>query len=267
MSNGWGGWGRVENLLLSFKAAAQVAAGELSPLIVGGIISTYGEHPYICTLQVFTAGSWHHYCGATIFNAHNVITSAHCADDPLKPRRIQCGKYRLQSTDEHEVTINIKTHEDWLPTGDGFPNDIALCHTETAIPFSDFIHPLDIDDGSHGDWVGSECKVTGWGVTASGAPANYLKKLNMTVLSNEVCEEEIGTMFGAVVYPFHICAKANLGQDTCSQDSGGPTRCYSGGRWIIVGSTSWGIGCEGRYPAVSIRLSSFYQWLVQHATS
>ncbi|XP_025076683.1 chymotrypsin-C-like [Pomacea canaliculata] len=95
--------------LIGLYIAAQVAAGELSPLIVGGIISTYGEHPYICTLQVFTAGSWHHYCGATIFNAHNVITSAHCADDPLKPRRIQCGKYRLQSTDEHEVTINIKT--------------------------------------------------------------------------------------------------------------------------------------------------------------
>ena len=46
-------------------------------------------------------------------------------------------------------------------------------------------------------------------------------------------------------------------------DSGGPLACYTGGRWMLAGATSWGIsGCTTRgYPSVYTRVSQFTQWI------
>jgi secreted trypsin-like serine protease len=48
--------------------------------IVNGENAVYGEHPYICSLQLRQGGSWYHICGCVLYNTRCVITAAHCVD-------------------------------------------------------------------------------------------------------------------------------------------------------------------------------------------
>ena len=55
-------------------------AVELDTLIVNGEQATYGDHPYICSLQRRQGFFYYHICGCVIYNRNTVITAAHCLD-------------------------------------------------------------------------------------------------------------------------------------------------------------------------------------------
>ena len=50
--------------------------------VVGdGEESDYGDHPYICSLQLLHYGVWYHICGAAIYNERTLVTAGHCVNN------------------------------------------------------------------------------------------------------------------------------------------------------------------------------------------
>jgi trypsin len=61
-----------------------------------------------------------------------------------------------------------------------------------------------------------------------------------------------------------ICAGYPEGQkDTCQGDSGGPLFVYKDNKQVLVGLTSYGIGCAlPKYPGVYARVSALRDWIL-----
>ena len=79
----------------------------------------------------------------------------------------------------------------------------------------------------------------------------------VTIFPSARCAQALG---GAFTRGATLCAGSLAGGvDSCSGDSGGPLRDESG---LVVGITSWGVGCARRgLPGVYTRVSSLTSWI------
>ncbi len=86
-----------------------------------------------------------------------------------------------------------------------------------------------------------------------------MQAAGVTIFSGASCRGMLGTSFHLGTT---LCAgRREGGADTCSGDSGGPLRDAGG---LVVGVTSWGVGC-GRpgLPGVYTRVSAFALWIAR----
>ncbi|OQR81883.1 serine protease family S01A, partial [Achlya hypogyna] len=100
----------------------------------------------------------------------------------------------------------------------------------------------------------------GWGTTSSGgAQSNVLKEVGLKVWSNKDCQAAFDKLNNPDLTPLHstmVCAGGIKGEDTCQGDSGGPLTVSKNGKDVLVGLTSWGLGCaQAGLPGVYSRLS------------
>ncbi|KAK7093959.1 chymotrypsin-like serine proteinase [Littorina saxatilis] len=246
-----------------FCALLAVCVAEVSQRIVGGTTATYGEHPYICSLQVQSGGSWYHICGSVIWNNNNVVTAAHCLSGSASSLRVVCGLHRISNTDSYQVTRYLSSytnHPSYNGNANGFPNDIAVMRLSSALSFNNYVNKITF--ATSGTFAGQSCKLSGWGrLVGGGATANTLQKVNMTALSHSACVSRWGSSY---INSGHICFYEGSGTSACNGDSGGPVRCGS----TLTGVTSWGQStCGGTYPSVYTRVSYFNSWLVSQAGS
>ena len=59
-----------------------------------------------------------------------------------------------------------------------------------------------------------------------------------------------------------VCAGGDGVRDTCTGDSGGPLMTTVGGRWTVVGVTSFGVDCARQgFPGVYTRVDNFINWI------
>jgi secreted trypsin-like serine protease len=78
-----------------------------------------------------------------------------------------------------------------------------------------------------------------------------------------VSRKECNTIYHGDITNKMICAGFDdENKDTCFGDSGGPlTRKKDHNFTVLVGITSWGIGCADRY-GVYTRVSEFRTWII-----
>ncbi|XP_070208479.1 chymotrypsin-like serine proteinase [Littorina saxatilis] len=248
--------------MLLFAVLVAAAKAEVGQRIVGGEVATYGEHPYICSLQQGVFGLfWSHICGAVIYSNTKVVTAAHCLDgQSASSLRLLCGIHHITQTDQHQVTVNVErftNHPSYDGSAPGYPNDIGVIKTQTPIVFNSHVNSIPF--ATDGDFTGQTCKLSGWGrVVGGGSTATLLKKVNMQSISSSDCRNRWSSVQGANIDDQqHICFFAE-DKSACNGDSGGPVRC--GG--TLTGITSWGISsCDGTYPSVYTRVSSYINWI------
>lgn len=89
-----------------------------------------------------------------------------------------------------------------------------------------------------------------------GVLVTALRKVSIPIVNQEDCKK-VYSEAGAPVTDRMICAGAP-GKDACQGDSGGPL-VRNG---ILIGLTSWGIGCaRPGYPGVWTRISAVSTWI------
>lgn len=87
------------------------------------------------------------------------------------------------------------------------PYDIALLKLETPLVYNEFVKPIELP--KQDEPVDSQVTLSGWGsITSNGAnAANILQKMNVPIISNEECKENLEELTGAEapVAPSNVC--------------------------------------------------------------
>ncbi|XP_011357574.1 factor VII-activating protease [Pteropus medius] len=237
--------------------------------IYGGFKSTAGKHPWQVSLQTLLPLTVYmpqgHFCGGALIHPCWVLTAAHCTDIKDKNLKVVLGDQDLKKTEFHEQTFGVEkifkyshyNERDEIPY-----NDIALLKLKPVNGHcaleSKYVKTICLPDGPFPS--GTECHISGWGVTETGEGSRQLLDAKVKLISNTVCNSR--RLYNHTIDESMICA-GNLqkpGQDSCQGDSGGPLTCEKNGTYYVYGIVSWGLEC-GKKPGVYTQVTKFLNWI------
>jgi len=232
-------------------------AGE--SFIHGGETAEKGEFPHMVQLQRLSGG---HYCGGSIITDEHVLTAAHCVTgDPL---RVVAGQYKQDTDDGTEQERDIEEiiiHPKYGSAG--YDYDIAVLRLKSKLDLgSESVQKIALFEENETPL--GPAIVSGWGQDESGSSPNTLKKLNLTIYDDSVCENAYGDTYTKNM----LCATGdfdNGGQCVCFGDSGSPAYIIQDGSPLQVGIVSWGNPCANAgYPAAYAEVGKFIDFIREH---
>ncbi|XP_043077327.1 enteropeptidase [Puntigrus tetrazona] len=240
--------------------------GSKAGRVVGGQDAQKGAWPWMASLR-WLGG---HVCGATLIDREWLITAAHCVYGKnlhLKNWAAALGlhaQFGSETSDRQTLLIDrVIMHQRYNRRTK--ESDFALMHLQTPANFTDYVQPVCLPDTGAELEEGRKCFIAGWGLTAEdGTGADVLQQAVVPILNNKQCQEWLPE------YNFTermLCAGyAEGGVDSCQGDSGGPLVCEeASGGWVLVGVTSFGVGCaRPQRPGAYARVSHFIQWVTEN---
>jgi secreted trypsin-like serine protease len=222
-------------------------SNDVQPQVIGGTPADQGEFPWIVRLSMG--------CGGSMITQQLVLTAAHCVPATGTNTGITATLGAVDLQDPNRVVV--RSDYVYRAPGGGNPpgNDWALIRLERPVdvPTVPIATTPEFDNGTF--------TVAGWGAAAEGGPQQrFLLKAQVPFIDDEQCRSA-GSDYLGLVADQEICAGNwdDGGVDTCQGDSGGPLLNRDGdGEWILVGTTSWGIGCaRPENPGVYAQVSFF----------
>ena len=234
--------------------------------IIGGNNAQVNEYPYAVSIQDENG----HICGGTLIAVDTVLTAAHCSPmtmgKALKDIKVVVGRSDLSDKSAGE---ELSIRKEKIHTGyNRFDNDFALLFLRSATMMGKVIE-LNKEATDPEDL--SLVIVVGWGDVDESENvrqmANVLQEANLKVVSNEQCNNSVGTVgtyqvsYKGFISDTMMCAWHRK-RDSCQGDSGGPLMVRINGGHKQVGLVSWGVGCKNRdFPGVYARVSSAFDWV------
>jgi len=244
---------------LTFAVFAVSEGQKAGGRIIGGENSNIANHNYQTSLRLNGA----HNCGAVLLSNTRALTAAHCAGSAVNSYSILAG------TSDHAVQTcalcslrtltGVVRHPAFANNpATGYPNDIAVLWFN-SIAFNANIGVIPIATASHGDFAGTSCTITGWGLAQTDEIQlpDTLQRAAMTVIPNDQC---VATWSSARIRDEHLCAQES-GVTACVGDNGGPLVCDG----VLAGIFSWGEAfCADQFPAVFVRVSYQHDWILEN---
>jgi hypothetical protein len=247
-----------------------------SSRIVGGKPTTIAEWPWQAALLfdpgiVPGDGFDRQYCGGSLVAPNAVISAAHCAFDVINMDGgfdpvffdVVTGRTVLSSTQGQELPVSAYfffTDAAGNPLFDGMSDGWDAILIQLASPSSsptiNLAGPNETDS-----WApGRAAFATGWGALNDG-PLQFfpddLREVQINVISDSTCGSP--AVYDSAFIPELMLCAGDLagGKDTCQGDSGGPLVVPKGGKFRLVGDTSFGIGCgQPNKPGVYGRIAA-----------
>ena len=232
-----------------------------SSRIVGGAPTTIAEWPWQAALLADAAhsppganGFDRQFCSGTLVAPNAVISAAHCAFDVVPPADggfdpiffdVVTGRTVLSSTEGQEIPVAnyfVFTDAAGNPLFDG---DSAHGWDAILIQLASSSTSQTINlagPNEEATWApGRAAFTTGWGSLSFMGPfPDQLRAVQIGMLDNSGCGA-----YGASFDPtLMVCAGVLAGgKDSCQGDSGGPLVVPKGGKFRLVGDTSFGNQC------------------------
>ncbi|CAH6940368.1 Habp2 [Phodopus roborovskii] len=237
--------------------------------IYGGFKSTAGKHPWQVSLQtslpLTTSMPQGHFCGGALIHPCWVLTAAHCTDISTRHLKVVLGDQDLKKAESHEQTFRVEKilkYSRYIEKDEIPHNDIALLKLKPVDGHcaleSKYVKTICLPSDSFPS--GTECHISGWGVTETGEGSRQLLDAKVKLISNPLCNSR--RLYDHTIDDSMICA-GNLqkpGSDTCQGDSGGPLTCEKDGTYFVYGIVSWGQEC-GKKPGVYTQVTKFLNWI------
>ena len=243
--------------------------------VYGGRNVTEGEMPWLVRLTTIKINSKTERCGGFIVDANWIVTAAHCLTE-VAVVNVSAGRisYGWGSSDANEQamivpTTGIHRHPDFEEAT--YRNDIGLLHLPRPLRFTSHVQPICVldeasceneprEDSDQIDFCPSIVTAAGWGIDRSGSPTDYLKTVNLRIISKNDCQPIFSPR---QLYPQQICAQGQLyGEETCRGDSGGPVFCFQNGKAVAIATVSFGSRfCDILFPSGYHRVCSYVGWM------
>ncbi|XP_066591617.1 transmembrane protease serine 9-like [Prorops nasuta] len=242
-------------------AASQALPFDLTPRIVNGQDAKEGQFPYQVSLQYDK--EHFHFCGGSVLNENYVLTAAHCiVDKDPKEIVVIAGvvDYNLRNyTHKVEKLIHHVKYDPYKTLA----NDIALIKVKTPFERVPTIKSVTLPAKDEVTKSGDKVIISGWGRLWQGGPTtNILQWANISIADQTYCSQMYEKM-DMPIYETELCAFDPLhSRGSCHGDSGSPLTLNG----KIVGIVSWAKACAlTDYPTVYTRVSSFLDWIKEHA--
>ena len=236
--------------------------------IVGGEDCDISEYPW--QAAIYASG---YLCGASVIHQYWVITAAHCVEDGNQVIAAESITVGVGSTseyaglfgtggEEYEVE-EVISHSNYGWNG----NDIALLRMKEPIQFSTDVQPISIicsnQVSSGAQDPGVISTITGWGNTSqNGQGSDVLQYIEVPIISAN--DPGLSNQLNINSTTEILAGAIEGGMDSCQGDSGGPlvVRNSEDTEWLLVGITSWGLGCaQAGKPGVYTKVSNYINWI------
>jgi secreted trypsin-like serine protease len=241
---------------------------------VGGTDTTAAEIPWQVALTRSDPGSGTAsvFCGGSLINANWVMTAAHCTVSRAANSMYATVGMTKQSSTAGRTTSRVFSkveHPSYNSGTQAYDFSILRVQDGFDLTSSAMTNVRAVCWPSASPVDSSDVIISGWGTQSSGgSQPNTLKKATVNVIPRATCNTAAGysgsvidSMFCAGIWPAG-------GKDTCQGDSGGPLVDQIGGKYELLGVTSWGVGCAGaNKPGVYGDVKHVLSWMASTAGS
>lgn len=258
-----------------FKATkcATKDLGDLRSKIFNGIEVDIEDVGY--QLHILIEGRFS--CGASLISPSWALTAAHCTNGQSNETLTLLGGSTSVGNGTSMQINTIVQHPNYDATTT--INDISLLRFD-PISFTETLYPIALPTTGQFFDEGTECVISGYGLTEEFVLPFRLLAANVTVSDQEKCVQNYGFMGICIARSIMICAAGTQGKDTCNGDSvrsficntflpilesvfcyfsqGGPLVCNE----VLTGITSFGIGCGiAWFPGIYTKVTSYRSWI------
>jgi hypothetical protein len=221
---------------------AIAGAGSSRPAIVGGGRVSITQAPWQTLVLAILSETEGLLCGGAILNETEILTAAHCVNDPETRSRIPADQILvvagtadlevLEPGEQFSFASEVRVHPyyNYEPEAThAVPDDVAVLRLEEPLVFTGMVQPISLVPAATVLGEGTSVDLTGFGEEDpfSKELDGELHTLGMTLGNSRECGGEAGALF--------LCASAPNGSD-CFGDSGSGLT-LPGSTTVLVGVT------------------------------